>query len=113
MDLPELEYSFNSGSMVLHLADIMGCTTIVLVGCDQALTGGEFHPGQKAPTQYHDDVLVCPDIHGNLTMARFDQFVAARKIETWAWMLREKYGVKVVNLTGAGILKRFVESTRN
>lgn len=110
MDLPDLEYSFNSGTLALHLADLMGCNPIVFVGCDQALTGGEFHPGEKASEGAHQ-VLCVPDMHGNWTMARLDQFIAAKKIETWAFILKQ-YGVKVVNLTGAGIVHRFVEQDR-
>lgn len=111
MDLPELEYSFNTGTMALHLADILGCNPIVFVGCDQALTGGEFHPGEKAAESSHN-VIACPDIHGNWTLARIDQFIAARKMEAWAFILKQ-YGVRVVNLTGAGIVKRFVETSRS
>lgn len=107
-ELPELEYCFNSGTIALHLADWMGCKTIRLIGMDMAFTAGEFHPGEVARAGAHSASMVTEDIHGNLVMCRVDQFIAARKVETWAWLLAKR-GVRVINSTGGGIVKRFVE----
>ena len=106
--MPSLEYAFNTGTMALHLADLMGLNPIYLIGADFALTDGMFHVGERARWEDHRNALAAPDLNGELVLTREDQFIAARKMETWAFILKQ-YGVKVVNLTGAGLLHRFME----
>ncbi|MDI6808974.1 MAG: hypothetical protein QME66_08345 [Candidatus Eisenbacteria bacterium] len=108
LSLPALEYSYNTGTMSLHLADFLGASEIHLIGADFALPGGKFHTDEVAYFKDHRNAMCCEDIEGKLIMCREDQFCAARKMETWAYIL-STYGVKVVNRTGAGQLKRFME----
>lgn len=107
VDLDELEYSFNTGTMGLHLADLLGCLRINLIGADFALTDRMFHKGELAEYKDHLEVIAVPDVDGGITVARMDQFIAARKMETWAYILKQ-YGVEVRNLTGRGGLKRWM-----
>lgn len=108
ISLPALEYSYNTGTMSLHLADLLGASEIHLIGADFALPGGMFHSDEVAMFRDHRNAICCEDIEGRLLMCREDQFCAARKMETWAYVL-SKYGVKVVNRTGAGQLRRFIQ----
>lgn len=107
-EIPALEYAYNSGTVMLSLAFWMGFTTIRMVGMEMAYTAGEFHPGEAAPVRYHPRAMAAEDIRGNWTLTTEENFVAATKIETWAW-LAKKHGVRVVNASGAGIIRRFVE----
>lgn len=111
LSLPELEYAFNTGSMVLHLGDYLGCREIVLVGADMALTGGLFYPNQRARVLPKTTYMVLSDVNGNLTVTSNDMLVVCKKVETWAWLLK-KYGVTCVNLTGEGIIGRWFERKR-
>lgn len=109
MDLPDLEYSYNTGTIALHLADLLGAREINILGCDLSLPNGQFHVGEEALLKDHRHSLVTQDMKGRVVISRYDQFIAARKMEAWAWILKTKYGVTVRNLTGAGILQRHME----
>lgn len=109
MGLPDLEYSYNTGTIALHLADLLGAGGINILGCDLSLSNGQFHIGEDALLKDHRNSIVTQDLHGKVTISRYDQFIAARKMEAWAWILKTKYGVTVRNLTGAGILQRHME----
>ncbi|MBI2059646.1 MAG: hypothetical protein HYT87_07745 [Nitrospirae bacterium] len=111
LGLPELEYAFNTGSMTLHLGDLLGCHEIVLIGADMALTGGMFYVNQRAKVQPKTTYIVLADINGNLTVASNEMMVVCKKLETWAWLLK-KYGVTCVNLTNEGIINRWFERKR-
>lgn len=84
--------------------------TVVLVGCDCALTFGQVHPGQ--PAKYHYDnpgnYLVMPDVHDAPTIT-FDIY---KFIATWTegcgyWM--KQHGIRCINATQAGIVRKHWE----
>ena len=132
MTLPGLEVCYFSGTHTLNLADYLGCSRIEIVGGDFAFTGDEFHPGDKRPESIKGspyfytkgieyfgeragkpiDEAVSDTPTEKLTLTDTHFYVAASKMETWAWLLR-RYGVPCVNLTGAGLLNRWFQHRRD
>lgn len=110
-ELPELEFILSGGTMMPHLADLLGCTQIVLVGADHAIAGTELYPGvrhQASPNNYY---LTCLDRNGRTVWTTWEMWMAARKLEAWAYAMA-RYGLRFVNLTGGGIVDRWWEKTR-
>ena len=93
-----------------HMAYKMGAKRIIFVGADGCYTNGQVHDKEAIPVERLDNIYLKEDINGSVVMTERMYEGIADNISASAKLLKTSSpDVKVINATGCGIMKEFME----